>query len=215
MNFLAHLVLAEPTAESRFGNLLGDFCQGLDLQSLPVSVQAGVWRHRAIDRFTDAAPQVQHAKTLFSATRRRFAPVIVDVLFDHCLIKHWSQLESRPFAPLCQHIYQQLDQQQALMPMAMAQTVRAIVQQDWFGSYQQLENIGMALDRIAGRIRFHNQFAGSITEIRQHLPELDQLFLQFYPQLQAYVRQLGPELAALSVRQHKHGSLQTTKKMVQ
>ena len=73
MNFLAHLVLAESTAESRFGNLLGDFCQGLDLKSLPPAVQAGVWRHRAIDRFTDAAAEVQQAKAMFSRERRRFA----------------------------------------------------------------------------------------------------------------------------------------------
>lgn len=204
MNFLAHLVLAESTAESRFGNLLGDFCQGLDLKSLPPAVQAGVWRHRAIDRFTDAAAEIQQAKAMFSRERRRFAPVILDVLFDHLLIRHWPTLDTRALTPLCQDIYQQLEQQQGLMPTAMAKTVRAIVQQDWFGSYQQLENIGMALDRIATRIRFDNHFAGSIAEINQHLPELDALFLQFYPQLQAYVRQLGPELAVFLARQRTH-----------
>ena len=58
MNFFAHLVLAEPTPQSRLGNLMGDFCQGLDLKTLPVAVQAGIWRHRAIDRFTDTAAEV-------------------------------------------------------------------------------------------------------------------------------------------------------------
>lgn len=193
MNFLAHLVLAEPSAESRLGNLMGDFCQGLDLSLLPEAVQAGIWRHRAVDRFTDAAPEVRQAKTLFSKARRRFAPVIIDVLFDHLLLKHWHVLEARDFTALCHDIYQQLWQQRGLMPPAMQATVLAIVQQDWFGSYRQLDNIGRSLDRIASRIRFDNQFAGSIEEVRQHLPTLESLFLQFYPQLQAHVRQLGDE----------------------
>ncbi len=204
MNFFAHLVLAEPTPQSRLGNLMGDFCQGLDLKTLPLPVQAGIWRHRAIDRFTDAAAEVLQAKALFSPARRRFAPVMLDVLFDHLLLQHWAQLDSRPLAPMCQQFYQQLWQQRSAMPPAMAATVTAIVQQDWFGSYQQLDNIGMALDRIASRIRFAHQFTGSIEEIRQYLPELDKLFLQFYPKLQSYVHELGPELAALSARQLKH-----------
>ena len=200
MNFFAHLVLAEPTPQSRLGNLMGDFCQGLHLQSLPVAVQAGIWRHRAIDRFTDGAAETLEAKALFSNTRRRFAPVILDVLFDHLLLKHWPQLDSRPLLPLCQQLYQQLWHQRNVMPPAMAATVTAIVQQDWFTSYQQLDNIGMALDRIASRIRFAHQFAGSLNEVNQHLPVLDSLFLQFYPKLQTYVRELGPELTALAAR---------------
>ncbi len=202
MNFFAHLILAEPTPQSRLGNLMGDFCQGLDLKTLPTAVQAGIWRHRAIDRYTDAAAEVQQAKALFSPARRRFAPVMLDVLFDHLLLKHWPQLDSRPLEPLCQQLYQHLWQQRSVMPPAMAATVTAIVQQDWFGSYQQLDNIGMALDRIASRIRFAHQFTGSIDEIRQHSPALETLFLQFYPQLQAYVRELGPELTALTARRH-------------
>ncbi len=198
MNFLAHLVLAEDNAQARVGNLLGDFCHGVDISTLPPAVYAGLLRHRAIDRFTDAASEVRAAKALFSAQRRRFAPVMVDVLFDHFLLLHWQRFDQRPYAPLCQQIYQDLWQQRAMMPPAMAATVTSIVQHDWFASYRSLADIGLALDRIAGRIRFANQFCGSIAEIRLHYGELNQLFLQFYPQLQAYVRQLGPEQTALA-----------------
>lgn len=193
MNFFAHLILAEPTAQSRFGNLLGDFCRGVDIQSLPSAVRAGLYRHRAIDRFTDAADQVKTAKLLFSAQRRRFAPIILDVLFDHFLLRHWSRFDPRDLATLISQIYQDLWQQRAQMPAAMALTVTSIVEHDWFGSYQSLEGVGLALDRIAGRLRFPHQFSGAITEIRQHELQLEALFLQFYPQLQAYVGALGAE----------------------
>ena len=32
MNYLAHLFLARPTADSQFGNLLGDFRRGVDIK---------------------------------------------------------------------------------------------------------------------------------------------------------------------------------------
>lgn len=197
MNFLAHLVLAENNAAARFGNLLGDFCRGVDVSTLPPAVYAGLLRHRAVDRFTDTAAEVRAAKALFSPARRRFAPVIVDVLFDHLLLAHWQRFETREFAPLCQQIYQDLWQQRAQMPPVMATTVTSIVQHNWFASYHSIEGVGLALDRIAGRIRFANDFAGSIAEIQLHYSELNQLFLQFYPKLQAFVQQLGPELSAL------------------
>lgn len=194
MNFFAHLVLAEPNAASRFGNLLGDFCHGVALSDLPLAVQAGVARHRAIDRFTDQAPAVRQARQLFSARYRRFAPVITDVLWDHLLLVHWQQFDTRPLSDLCAEIYQQLWQQREQMPAPMAATVTALVEQNWFKHYQSLQGIGGALDNIARRLRFANQFDGSVMEIRQQLPELTSLFFAFYPQLQQQVTNWGPEL---------------------
>lgn len=204
MNFFAHLALAEQSAQSRYGNLLGDFCHGIELQTLPPAIHAAVLRHRAVDRFTDSAAEISQAKALFSPERRRFAPVIIDVLFDHFLLRHWASLDPRDLSQLCQQIYQQLWQQRADMPPAMAATVSSLVREDWFASYQQLDNIGFALDKIANRIRFQNSFAGSISEIRLHRTELEALFLQFYPRLQNYVTQLGPELDALPTKPDTH-----------
>jgi len=53
----------------------------------------------------------------------------------------------------------------------------------------------MALDHIAQRVRFNNQFSGIIDEISPRYAELEQCFLQFYPQLQQHLQQLGLETA--------------------
>ena len=42
MNHFAHLVLARPTVASTVGNLLGDFARGVDTDSLPPRVRAGL-----------------------------------------------------------------------------------------------------------------------------------------------------------------------------
>lgn len=198
MNFLAHLQLAQASAESKFGALLGDFCQGIDLQSYPPAVQAAVQRHRQIDKFTDQHAHRRQFLSRFSSKRRRFAPVALDVYDDHLLIRHWSRFYPTPAPEQFQQLYGQLKQLFSCdypMPSAMEHTLRLLISHDWFNQYKDQTTIGRVLDRIASRIRFHNEFAGIIDELSLLDSELEHSFLQFYPELQGYVAGLGDELA--------------------
>jgi acyl carrier protein phosphodiesterase len=188
MNYLAHLYFADDNSDSRIGNLLGDFCRGVDLSLLSESCKAALEQHRAIDRFTDQHAEIRAAKQLFSPQRRRFAGVALDLVFDHYLVKHWPLFSAVPFDIYKNQLYQQLWQERPLMPAAMANTITYLVQQDWFASYSELNNIGEALDRIAQRLRFPNDFAGCIQDLTRNEAAFEQLFLQFFPQLQLFVR---------------------------
>jgi acyl carrier protein phosphodiesterase len=193
VNYLAHAVLAKPNVYSLTGNLLGDFCKGLNVGSLHPEVRAGLENHRATDRFTDSHSIVRAAKAGFSPMRRRFAPVALDVLFDHFLIRHWQQFYHEPFADYKIKLYQQLSEALPLMPLPMQQTMQRVCNDDWFASYGHLKALGLALDNIAGRIRFTNNFDGIINEITPRYAELEQHFLQFYPKLLQHLEQLALE----------------------
>ena len=97
MNYLAHLYFAQRTADSHFGNLLGDFRQGVKVNNLSPMVRLGLENHYEVDRYTDSHPAVVEAKQLFDTKRRRFAPVALDIYFDHLLIKHWSKFSTTSF----------------------------------------------------------------------------------------------------------------------
>ena len=193
MNYLAHLALAQPNHHSLVGNLLGDFCKGVPLNSLPVTILAGLANHRAVDSFTDQHPLVRQSRLLFSAQRRRFAGIALDVLFDHFLIRHWQQFYPQPFAQYKHQLYRQLAEAEPLMPLAMQRTMQSVRSDDWFGSYQHLPTVAIALERIAKRIRFSNQFAGVLADIETNYVCLEQTFFLFYPQLQQHVVQLALE----------------------
>lgn len=193
MNYLAHAALAQPQPQSLVGNLLGDFCKGVAIDTLPRPIQAGLANHRAVDRFTDSHPLVREARAFFSTERRRFAPVALDVLFDHFLIRHWRQFYATPYLQAKSELYLQLATAEPLMPEAMAVVMRKVRQQDWLAAYQQLDGVAMALDRIAQRIRFANRFSGAGQDIERHYPRLERVFLAFYPELQAHVAELGLE----------------------
>lgn len=193
MNYLAHLALAQPNHHSLVGNLLGDFCKGVPLNSLPTTILAGLANHRAVDSFTDQHPLVRQSRLLFSTQRRRFAGIALDVLFDHFLIRHWQQFYPQPFTHYKHQLYRQLAEAEPLMPLAMQRTMQSVRSDDWFGSYQHLPTVAIALERIAKRIRFSNQFAGVLADIEPNYVCLEQTFLLFYPQLQQHVVQLALE----------------------
>lgn len=186
MNHLAHVFLAPDSPEARVGSILGDFTRGVDLSALPDSVKHGVRHHRAVDSFTDQHPDVLASKQVFSRQRRRFAGVALDILYDHFLLKHWDQFSDIEREAFIRRIYNELQQKEHLMPDKMARVTRSMVWNDWFGAYEDLENIGHALDRVAGRIRFRNEFAGIITEVRANHDELEFRFLSFFPDLQEF-----------------------------
>ncbi len=193
MNYLAHLFLAPNSIEHRVGSLLGDFARGLQVEGLERAVVEGLEHHRAVDVFTDSHPQVRQAKTLFSAHRRRFAGVALDVLFDHYLLRHWATFSSVSVDGFIAEVYQDLNAGYSLMPAKMGSVTQRIIHDDWFNSYKDLESVGYALDRIAGRIRFPNQFCGIIEDIRAHDDELEVLFLNFFPDLQALSDRLNAQ----------------------
>ena len=96
MNYLAHLVLSQPHADSYFGNLLGDFRRGVKVTAFSESVQAGVTNHLLVDKFTDSHPAVIAAKQQVSTQRRRFAGILLDICFDHFLLVHWQRFLPLP-----------------------------------------------------------------------------------------------------------------------
>ncbi len=186
MNHLAHVFLAPDSPEARVGSILGDFARGVDLSALPYAVRLGVRHHRAVDSFTDQHPEVLASKQVFSRQRRRFAGVALDVLYDHFLLKHWSRFSDIDRREYIRHIYGELKEKEHLMPESMARVTRRMIVNDWFGAYEDLENVGYALDRVAERIRFRNDFTGIVTEIRENHDELEHGFLSFFPDLQEF-----------------------------
>ena len=194
MNHFAHLVLAQPTVESTVGNLLGDFARGVDQASLPAPVQAGLCNHRMVDRFTDSHPLVMEMKRGFSTRRRRFAGIALDIYFDHLLLNHWDRFEGRSQEELIAGFYQRMDEGQEMMPHDnMRRATRRMIDYDWFGCYRDIDAVAETLDRVAGRIRFANQFDNAIEDLTRNHVSIREGFFEFYPQLQQHVAEQAIE----------------------
>ena len=110
----------------------------------------------------------------------------LDILYDHYLLRNWQRFSHVNSDTFIDQVYRELDENASLMPEKMQKVTQQIVLQDWFRSYQDIDNIGYALDRVANRIRFRNAFSGIIEEIKAHDQELEHRFLSFFPELKHF-----------------------------
>ncbi len=194
MNYFAHLVLAQPTIESTVGNLLGDFAKGVDRTALAAGIDAGLSNHRAVDRFTDSHPAIQELKEAFTPKRRRFAGIALDVYFDHLLMKHWQRFDERPLDIVIETYYRRMTDGQTIMPnLRMRSTTQRMIEYNWFGSYLEIDSVAHALDRIASRIRFENNFDNAIEDILANQENIETVFIEFFPQLKKHIARLALE----------------------
>lgn len=199
MNFLAHCYLAKPTAQSLFGNLLGDFTRGAQLNEHPQAVLLGLKNHQAVDKFTDAHPSLIQLKQVVSQQRRRFVGVMADVTFDYFLSKHWQQFTDQNFDVFVDHCYDELHASLDSMHPKMREAMLFMVKDDGLRINTSMQGVGKTLDRIANRIRFKNSFHGAIGEIEANYNEYEAAFLWLFPELKAHIESLAIEAGSYTL----------------
>ena len=152
MNFLAHLHIADHCNSHLLGNLLGDFVKGDPSKQYQSDISNGIKLHRFVDRITDQHPIVDECKPHFTGVARRFAPIALDMFWDHCLAKHWDVYYQEPLDRFVDYAYQQVDQEviDGLPPRFLLLHSR-MWSGGWLQSYQDLENIEFALHRMSQR----------------------------------------------------------------
>jgi len=187
MNYLAHLHLGGQRPGQLLGSLYGDFVKGRLQGQFAPEVEAAIQLHRRIDVFTDRHPLVDAALSRFSLTRRRYAGIVLDVFFDHCLARDWDLYADRPLELFTSDVYRVLSSERQL-PERLARTAPYMVADDWLGSYREFEVLEQVLRGIARRLTRPEELAGAMQELRALYEPLSEDFRLFYPQLQLFAQ---------------------------
>jgi acyl carrier protein phosphodiesterase len=197
MNYLAHLHLGGQRPGQLLGSLYGDFVKGRLQGQYAPEIEAAIQLHRRIDVFTDRHPQVDIALARFSVTRRRYAGIVLDVFFDHCLARDWALYADQPLEQFTSDVYRVLSSEPQL-PERLAQIAPHMVANDWLGSYEDFEVLAQVLRGISRRLTRPEELAGAMQELRVLYEPLSEDFRVFYPQLQEYARlHVGASLLAM------------------
>ena len=190
MNWLAHLLLAEPNSEGRLGNLLGDLVKGEAKKALSLGLQQGIECHQAIDIFTDCHPIVKRSKRRIDSEYRRFSGILIDVFYDYILANNWQDYSDISLAEFTTSVYESWSSNVSTLPVYPQGVVRRLMAEDWLGSYRTLEGIENTLARISWRLNRRSQrnydLTGAIAQLTDNYCLLERDFKQFFPQLQLY-----------------------------
>ncbi|MGB3777065.1 MAG: ACP phosphodiesterase [Tunicatimonas sp.] len=187
MNFLAHFLLSHQTPELVVGSFLGDFVRGKRYQTYDPAIARGILLHREIDRFTDVHPVFRQSKRRLVPQQGHYAGVVVDVLYDHLLARHWTDYSKERLPDFAERIYATLREHHDQLPPLAQRVFGYMESHNWLANYVHPEAIARTLSGMQRRARFPNQMGQAAESWPETATLYAQEFHNFFPQVQAHV----------------------------
>jgi acyl carrier protein phosphodiesterase len=181
MNFLAHSFLSDNHPGILVGNFMGDFVKGRQYENFPADVAKGVLLHREIDYFTDNHPCVEQSKIRLRPRFGHYAPVVVDIFYDHLLVRNWHTYSKEDIDGFIQNVYDTVDQYFHLLPPRLQAIFPNIKENNWLLHYGYIEGVRRALTGMSRRSRFNPELQRAVDELREHYQVFNDDFNGFFP----------------------------------
>lgn len=187
MNYLAHLYLSCDNEDLLIGNFIADSINNKDLPDFNKEIQKGVQLHRLIDTFTDSHPLVKQGTKRLHPFHHKYAPVVVDILYDHILAKNWKNFSGQTLEDFAQNVYEILDRRMDELPSKMARRVPGMIKGDWLVKYGTKEGLAYTFMKMDERTSFPSNFKDATDHVELYYKEFNSEFNQFFPEVIDYV----------------------------
>jgi len=189
LNYLAHLFLAGNHPEIILGNFIADHVKGSDIMKYTENVRKGISMHRAIDTFTDNHPVVKKSISRLRADFRKYSGVIVDMYYDHYLSAHWDEYSLLDIHSFTKSRYDILNSFKEILPVRSARLLFYMEKQNWLVSYSQFEGMQQAFNGMSYRASFESKMEAAVVNLKSGYSEFRAEFMEFFPELQLFVRE--------------------------
>ena len=193
MNYLAHAYLSFSPGQI-VGNLLVDFARHKDRRSYPREVEKGIVLHHAIDSYTDTHLEIRKAKLLFSPLVGRYSGAMVDVVLDYFLANDPARGNQATWKAFTKKVYQTLEAHKEFLPPALLTALPSMRQGDWLYNYRYKENIEKALGHLVHRAKYLTHDTDVSKVFLENESTLQAHYTAFFPQLEAFVKNLEATL---------------------
>ena len=196
MNFLAHVFLGRAQPSAIVGQLCGDFVRGSKLEGFSAPVQAAIRHHRSIDSYTDRHDTNVAARELFAAPHRRFAGIIVDVVYDHFLALDWDTYSDVPLDQYVDLVHESLASHDSMLPDNLKRFAPILRSEKILQNNRHRSHIDLTLQRLSQRRQSLLPLATAAPFMWQNEAALKQGFDAFFPELIAYSEMQGRQASA-------------------
>lgn len=186
MNFLAHCLLAQPGPGYLAGGVLGDFVKGPIPESLPAELRAGIRLHRRIDSYSNRLPEMKASVARFDPALRRPAPVLLDIVADHCLTLTWPCYADADLGDFTAHVYAAIETHRDHIPVRGRGFVARMAETDLLARYGDPVVIERAMAHVLERLRLHHLRDRLAPLLEADLPALIDDFRVYFPLLCAF-----------------------------
>ena len=187
MNYLGHALLSPEDPLILMGNLWGDLLRPRDYELLDPDILRGVERHKKIDAFTDQHKAVDEIINLFRPYQGKYTPVVADVLMDFILSKFWDQYNQSSIETFCNSTYKVVTDYIHYIPDRLHARINRMLSHRWLESCKNRERMGSTLEMLSKRAAFENTIPEAMVPYDLHQEQMDDLFMQFFGDIQQYI----------------------------
>jgi acyl carrier protein phosphodiesterase len=190
MNFLAHLFLSCDDENILIGNFIADMIRNKDLKQVKPEILEGIILHRKIDAFTDQHVKFKDGVRRLRSTQRKYAPVVLDILYDYLLAHHWQVYSDQNIDHFIAEKYAVLEKRIHDVPLNLQQRIQLMIRDDFLHQYTSYEGLLRAMSWMDKRTRFPSDFEESIGELQAYFEEFSEEFNQVFSEAIIYVKSL-------------------------
>jgi len=149
----------------------------------PADIRFGIELHRFIDHYTDHHPLVMISKKRLYPVFHKYAPVVVDVYYDHFLAKKWEQHSPISLEKYSLDFYQSVEEFDQWMPERTRYMFAYMSKQNWLYSYQSLEGIDQVFKGMARRTPFESNMHMAAKSLEENYLKYEKEFETFFPEI--------------------------------
>ncbi|GLR16183.1 acyl carrier protein phosphodiesterase [Portibacter lacus] len=183
MNFLAHIFLSYDNEELLLGNFMADFISNKQVEKYSDEIKRGILLHRLIDTFTDNHPIVRQGTKRLRKKHGKYAPVVIDILYDNILAKNWHLYDDKSLEEFAQDSYLILYRRLPDMPDKLRKKVPLMVADNFLLKYRSKAGIERALASMDRRTKFPSDFKSAALQLDEEEELFTEEFNIFFPEL--------------------------------
>ena len=130
-------------------------------------------------------------KPLLEPPLRRYAGIVLDVMLDHALIRHWHLVCDSPHAGFAAEVYASLARMEPHMPADARKLSQRMREFDLLGSCSTLDGCERTLRHISGRLARPVRLGDAIGMISPVLERIDEAAVAAVASLREATRDLA------------------------
>ena len=181
MNYLAHCFLSCTNEDVLVGNFITDFLSRGELKNYKGDILEGIMLHRKIDSYTDTHPQSLKLRAMLRPRHKKYASVVVDLIWDYYLSKNWSLFSGSQLDDFSKEIYEILLKRKDELPQELKDKIERMISSDFLKAYADRDRMSVSLQWMDRHVSFKSNFIGAIDDINENGEKIEQMFLDFFP----------------------------------
>ena len=186
MNYFAHAYLSFGNEAMLVGNMISDFVKGRNKFDYPADVQKGIALHRMIDGFTDVHAETKNAKEILKPVAGAYAPVFVDVVYDHFLAVDETEFPLNKLEFFATETYHALQKNADIMPENFRRILPFMINQNWFLNYRFNWGVENSFASIFRRAKYLEKNDKVFQTFHERYDALHNCYKKFFPELKNF-----------------------------